>query len=396
VLHFTMPQDENQKLPPMVNLAQYSIEQILLDKAETQPGPHRHPLADPGDRCRGARRRRAACACHARRRLRAASRLGVAADGGRSFLREALGLKLEGTSYEGRYVIVDILLDSDRPTERLAYFDPACNPGSTVLVHKQPGNVWRIDYQLRDGEDPDAAIQPENVMPRVESLLAMMGEKGTWKPIWSGIYKANALTLAELSPRPRAVRRRRGAPGADLRRARRQLGHRRRRQPGLEAGFVVKGLASNALLDSYSASASPRRARTCRTAPRAPSSWRRRPFAFELMRTAVLGLAKKHPSLSSLINPRRPRRSPMPRRRSNAAPERSAEFAAGPVPGAVLPECPLTDRRRLPARAKATSPTCSGRTSRRWYFSATVAVPAESKRLDRALGQASVPFKLAC
>ena len=40
-----------------------------------------------------------------------------------------------------------------------------------MLVHKQPHDVWRIDYQLRDGEDPDAAIQPENVMPRVESLL---------------------------------------------------------------------------------------------------------------------------------------------------------------------------------------------------------------------------------
>lgn len=38
----------------------------------------------------------------------------VAADGGRSFLREALGLKLQGTSYEGRYVIVDILLGSAR------------------------------------------------------------------------------------------------------------------------------------------------------------------------------------------------------------------------------------------------------------------------------------------
>jgi 3-(3-hydroxy-phenyl)propionate hydroxylase len=63
----------------------------------------------------------------------------VAADGGRSFLREALGLQLQGTSYEGRYVIVDILLDSDRPTERLAYFDPACNPGSTVLVHRGIG-----------------------------------------------------------------------------------------------------------------------------------------------------------------------------------------------------------------------------------------------------------------
>lgn len=30
VLHFKMPQDENQKLPPMINLAQYQMEQILL------------------------------------------------------------------------------------------------------------------------------------------------------------------------------------------------------------------------------------------------------------------------------------------------------------------------------------------------------------------------------
>src|SRR4029453_12662408 len=34
VLHFRMPADDNQKLPPMVNLAQYSIEQILLDRAK--------------------------------------------------------------------------------------------------------------------------------------------------------------------------------------------------------------------------------------------------------------------------------------------------------------------------------------------------------------------------
>ena len=32
-----MPQDENQKLPPMVNLAQYHIEQFLLDAAEREP-----------------------------------------------------------------------------------------------------------------------------------------------------------------------------------------------------------------------------------------------------------------------------------------------------------------------------------------------------------------------
>lgn len=178
VLHFTMPQDENQKLPPMVNLAQYHIEQFLLDAALRRPelieirwqtkvaGVTQHPD--------GAR-------------LDVDTPLGsyaldadwiVASDGGRSTMRDALGLSLHGTRYEGRYVIVDIALDSDRPTERLAYFDPASNPGSTVLVHKQPDDVWRIDYQLRDDEDPDAAVKPENVIPRVQNLLDMMGERG--------------------------------------------------------------------------------------------------------------------------------------------------------------------------------------------------------------------------
>ena len=139
-----MPADENQKLPPMINLAQYSIEQFLLDAAEA-----RSDLIE-------IRWQNKLTAIDARDNGGALLTINtpkgdytmeadwiVAADGGRSFLREALGLQLQGTSYEGRYVIVDILLDSDRPTERLAYFDPACNPGSTVLVHKQPDNVWR-------------------------------------------------------------------------------------------------------------------------------------------------------------------------------------------------------------------------------------------------------------
>src|SRR5215475_14264912 len=177
----------------------------------------------------------------------------VAADGGRSFLRETLGLQLKGTSYEGRYVIVDILLDSNRPTERLAYFDPACNPGSTVLVHKQPDNVWRIDYQLRDGEDPDEAIKPENVIPGVRGAN-------------SGIDDADNLAW--------------------------------------KLAFVVKGLAPERLLDSYSvervaATHENLSYGTKSTEFMAPPS-----FAFELMRHAVLSLAVKHECVRSLINPR--------------------------------------------------------------------------------------------
>src|SRR5690606_9888180 len=71
----------------------------------------------------------------------------AACDGGQSLVRRQMGLPLEGAAYEGRYVIIDIELASAYPMERRAWFDPPWNPGSTVLMHKQPDDVWRIDYQ---------------------------------------------------------------------------------------------------------------------------------------------------------------------------------------------------------------------------------------------------------
>jgi len=340
VLHFTMPQDADQKLPPMVNLAQYHIEQFLLDAAERHAN-----LIDIRwqTRVTGLSTRDDGAT------LQLGTPAGdyaleadwvVACDGGRSTIREAMGLQLQGTSYEGRYVIVDIKLESDRPTERLAYFDPSSNPGSTVLVHKQPDNVWRIDYQLRDGEDSEAAVKPENVMPRVQSLLDMMGERGPWAPIWITIYKANALTLER-------YRHGRVLFGGDAAHLVPIFGVR-----GANSGiddadnlawklaFVIKGQAGDTLLDSYSdervyATHENLSYGTKSTEFMAPPS-----FAFALMRKAVLGLAVKHESLRSLINPRQTSAITY-----SASPLNVADtdaFQSGPVPGAVLPEVPLT------------------------------------------------------
>ncbi|WP_454825124.1 FAD-dependent oxidoreductase [Paraburkholderia xenovorans] len=340
VLHFKMPQDQNQKLPPMVNLAQYHIEQYLLEAAVRQAdlidirwqtrvekietrddGATLHLSTPAGDYALEAD-------------------WVAACDGGRSTIREQLGLMLQGTSYEGRYVIVDIKLDSERPTERLAYFDPVSNPGSTVLVHKQPDNVWRIDYQLRDGEDADQAVKPENVMPRVQSLLDMMGEKGAWQPIWITVYKANALTLeryrhgrvmfagdaAHLVPIFGVRGANSGIDDAD--------------NLAWKLAYVVRGLAGDELLDSYSdervyATYENLSYGTKSTEFMAPPS-----FAFELMRNAVLSLAVAHPEVRSLINPRQSSAITYAESSLNE-PDRDG-FTAGPVPGAVLPECQLT------------------------------------------------------
>jgi 3-(3-hydroxy-phenyl)propionate hydroxylase len=393
VLHFTMPQDENQKLPPMVNLAQYSIEQFLLDAAQAKPD-----LIDIRWQTRVT-----AIDVHADgARLTLSTPEGdyaldadwvVAADGGRSFLRESLALPLKGTSYEGRYVIADIRLDSPRPTERLAYFDPPCNPGSTVLVHKQPDNVWRIDYQLQDGEDPDEAIKPENVLPRVRSLLEMMGETGAWNPIWIGIYKANALTLesyrhgrvlfagdaAHLVPIFGVRGANSGIDDAD--------------NLAWKLAFVVKGLATDKLLDSYSdervaAAHENLSYGTKSTEFMAPPS-----FAFDLMRNAVLSLAVKHAGVRSLINPRQSSAITYSASPLNAAPGRSVAFAAGPVPGAVLPECPVTlAGGGEPHEGHLTDLVQPCFTA--FYFAEEPTLPLDLRGMAGTLAQRAIPFKL--
>ena len=353
VFRFAMHQDNEQSLPPMINIAQYQIEQLLLDEIERHSDLIElrwqtrvtgiEPLPEGG-----ARLTLRTGATDTAWTMRAD--WVVACDGGRSTIREALGLKLSGTTYEGRYVIVDIELDSARTTERLAYFDPPSNPGSTVLVHKQPDNVWRIDYQLRDDEDPEAAVQPENVMPRVQSVLDSMGETGAWAPIWITVYKANALTLeryrhgsvlfagdaAHLVPIFGVRGANSGIDDAD--------------NLGWKLGCVVNGIASPRLLDSYS----DERVFAARenlsygmksTEFMAPPS-----FAFDLMRQAVLGLAERHAAVRPLINPRQTDaiaygQSPLNESAANASGSTAGTFSQGPAPGTVLPECRLLEHR---------------------------------------------------
>ncbi|MDE1180820.1 FAD-dependent oxidoreductase [Paraburkholderia sp.] len=393
VLHFKMPQDENQKLPPMVNLAQYHIEQFLLDAAEKKSDlidiRWQTRVTAIDSRADGAT-------------LELSTPEGdyshntdwvVACDGGRSTIRESLGLQLKGTSYEGRYVIVDIELESDRPTERLAYFDPSSNPGSTVLVHKQPDNVWRIDYQLRDGEDAEQAVKPENVMPRVQSLLDMMGERGAWAPIWITIYKANALTLE-------SYRHGRVLFGGDAAHLVPIFGVR-----GANSGiddadnlawklaFVVRGLASDGLLDSYSAERVAAAHENLRHGTKSTEFMAPPSFAFDLMRKAVLSLASRHERVRSLINPRQTSAITYSASPLNAAELDPSAFAAGPVPGGVLPECPLTIVEDGNAReAHLTDLVAPCFTA--LYFSEDGRVPPEFSALEETLGRGKLPFKL--
>ena len=77
----------------------------------------------------------------------------VAADGARSFIRQRMDLGFIGQSFDDQFLICDIKMTSARPTERWFWFDPPFNPGRSALLHRQAGDVWRLDFQI--GRDAD-------------------------------------------------------------------------------------------------------------------------------------------------------------------------------------------------------------------------------------------------
>lgn len=396
VLHFTMPHDGDQKLPPMVNIEQYYVEQFLLDAAE-----RRSDLIDLRWQTQAAD----IAADEGGATLHLETPAGnyalqadwvVACDGGRSRVREALGLQLEGTTYEGRYVIVDILLETERPAERLAWFDPPSNPGSTILMHKQPDHIWRIDYQLRDDEDADVAVRPENVIPRVRSHLAMIGETGPWSPVWIAIYKAHALTLDR-------YRHGRVLFAGDAAHLLPIFGVRGLNSSLEDAdnlawklALVVKGQArgraAEQLLDTYSHERVGAARENLRHGTKSTEFMALPSFAFALMREAVLGLAVKHERLRSLINPRQTAPVAYVDSPLNVVDAEVGELSAGPRPGAVLSECPV---RLVQGGAErdgfVTDLLGVGFTA--LCFTADGELPAGFAELEAELASSGVPFK---
>ena len=198
VLHFRMPQRDFDVRPPMINVSQSEFEQIMVDTIEQNPLITLHWQASIAGILRGDDEVTLEIdTADGKRHLRA--RYVVAADGGRSRMRELAGLRLHGTSYEGRYVIADIHWESDLPAERMVWFDPPSNPGSTIIMHKQPGDIWRIDYQLDPSEDAEIETQEDAIQVRIAKHLDWLQNDLPWTLEWKGFYSARALALDEFT-----------------------------------------------------------------------------------------------------------------------------------------------------------------------------------------------------
>ena len=109
----------------------------------------------------------------------------IVADGANSPIREQLGLESKGQWFQDRFLIADVVMKAGFPPVRWFSFDPSYHRGYSTLLHRQPDDIWRLDFQLGWDADPEEEKQPENVIPRVR---AMLGEDTEFELEWCSVY----------------------------------------------------------------------------------------------------------------------------------------------------------------------------------------------------------------
>jgi len=116
----------------------------------------------------------------------------VAADGPRSAMRKALGQESHGRTFKDRFLIADVKMKAPFPAERWFWFDPPFHPNQSVLLHRQPDDVWRIDFQLGWDADPVVEKDPARVIARIQALL---GKDVEFELEWVSVYTFSCLRM---------------------------------------------------------------------------------------------------------------------------------------------------------------------------------------------------------
>jgi 3-(3-hydroxy-phenyl)propionate hydroxylase len=223
----------------------------------------------------------------------------VACDGSRSPIRGLIGEESKGQVFKDRFLIADVKMTAPFPTERWFWFDPPFHPNQSVLLHKQPDDVWRIDFQLGWDADPEEEKKPERVMPRVQTLL---GKDTQFTLEWVSVY-----TFA--CTRMRTFRFGRllfagdsahgvspfGARGANS-------GIQDANNLGWKIDAVVKAIASEKLLDSYCAEREFAADENIMNSTRSTDFITPKSEISRLFRDAALSLAKDHPFARRIVN----------------------------------------------------------------------------------------------
>jgi 3-(3-hydroxy-phenyl)propionate hydroxylase len=223
----------------------------------------------------------------------------IVCDGARSPVRGMLGLQFDGRVFEDNFLIADVRMKAAFPTERWFWFEPHFKSGDSALLHKQPDDIWRIDFQLGWNIDRARELEPANIRARVD---AMLGPKAEYELDWCSIYTFQCRRMDrfrhgrvifagdsahQVSPF--------GARGANS-------GIQDADNLGWKLALVLDGTAPDSLLDSYDGERIQAADENILNSTRATDFITPKSPVSRMFRNAVLALAGPLPFARSLVN----------------------------------------------------------------------------------------------
>jgi 3-(3-hydroxy-phenyl)propionate hydroxylase len=308
----------------------------------------------------------------------------VACDGARSPLRKMLGQESKGRVFRDRFLIADVRMKADFPAERWFWFDPPFHRNQSVLLHMQPDNVWRIDFQLGWDADPEEAKKPERVIPRVKALL---GEAAQFEFEWISVYTFACLRM-DAFRHGRVLFAGDSAHGVSPFGARgANSGVQDTDNLSWKLALVLARKAPDALLDTYASEREYAADENILSSTRATDFITPKSDVSRTFRDAVLKLSKEHPFARRLVNSGRLSVPATLVRSVLNTPDRDA-FAGAMVPGAPAADAPM--------RAGGEEGWFLSQTGVAFVavvFSDTGALPADTVSSLGALAHATIPVR---
>jgi 3-(3-hydroxy-phenyl)propionate hydroxylase len=334
---FNLLPEEGHKRPAFINLQQFYAEAYLVDRVEELPAID-------------LRWRNKVIALEQRNdhvALTIATPDGpypinasfvVACDGARSSLRQMVGAEFSGQVFEDQFLIADVKMTAEFPTERWFWFDPPFHAGRSALLHKQPDDIWRIDLQLNPDVDPAVEKLPENVRPRIARMLGH--DKFDFE--WISLYKFQCRRMDkfihgrvlfagdsahQVSPF--------GARGANS-------GLEDAENISWKLDRVLRGVSPESLLESYHVERSAAADENIRESTRSTDFMAPVSHQEARLRKAVLSLAKETEFGKRMVNGGR-LSVPSVYETPLSSADRDT-WRGGPQPGASMPDAPIADR----------------------------------------------------
>ena len=331
---FDLMPEPGHKMPAFINLQQYYAEKFLVDRAQTLGVDLRWLNRVSGMRTGDQGARLTIATPDGAYSLDA--RFVIACDGARSPTRSLLGLDFMGEQFEDQFLIADVRMTAAFPVERWFWFDPPFHSGQSCLLHKQPDDIWRIDLQLSPDADAEHERQPEVVRPRIERMLG----HGDFELEWISVYRFQCRRLErfvhgavifagdaahQVSPF--------GARGANS-------GVQDADNLGWKLAAALQGRTG--LIASYDQERSEAADENILNSTRATDFIAPRQKAEARFRNAALALARQTEFSKRFVNSGR-LSTPTAYHESPLSTPDDVVWAAGPLPGAPIPDAPLAN-----------------------------------------------------